>query len=136
MQSPVVLGNVGFFGKCRPSIIKKIKRLKAGWISRRHSKSSPDPNQPSGRELNPLAFAKLDRDHLIGNPVGRVQDISGFRQQDKISNQITDMGRSVAFHHVSECLDQALGGKTAVSQSEPVEQLVLTRRVPDGSEFR
>ena len=68
--------------------------------------------------------------------MGRVQDISGFRKQDKIPNQLACVGRSVVFHHVSERQDGCLAGKTAVPQSEPVEQLVLTRRLPDGSEIR
>jgi hypothetical protein len=133
---PEVLGNFGFVGELRPSLIEMVKGLKARWISRRHSVRSPHPHQPSERELNLPAFAKVNSDHLIWNPVGRVQDIPGFRQQDKIANQLACVGRSVAFHHVSECLDGPLGGKTAVPQSKPVEQLVLTRRLPDGYAVR
>jgi len=86
--------------------------------------------------MNPLTFAELDPDHLICNPVCRVQDISSLREQNKISNQVAYAGRSVAFHHVSECLDESLGGKTAAPQSKPVEQFVLTRRLPDGYAVR
>src|SRR5579864_431139 len=130
--SPEVLRDVRFVGEFCPSLIEMVKGLKARWISRRHSERSPHPHQPSGREMNLLTFAELDPDHLICNPVCRVQDISSLREQNKISNQVAYAGRSVAFHHVSECLDRSLGGKTAVPQSKPVEQLVLTRRLPDG----
>ena len=84
--------------------------------------------------MNLLTFPKANPDHLIRNPVCRVQDISCFRKQNKIPNHVACAAGSVAFHHVSECQDECLGGKTAVPQSEPVEQLVLTWRLPDGSE--
>jgi hypothetical protein len=86
VHSPEVLGNFGFVGELCPSLIEMVKGLKARWISRRHSERSPHPYQPSGRELDLLAFAEANHDHLIWNPVGWVQDIPGFRQQDKISN--------------------------------------------------
>jgi hypothetical protein len=134
--SPEVLRDVRFVGEFCPSLIEMVKGLKARWISKRHSERSPHPHQPSGRELNLLTFTKANPDHLICNPVCRVQDISSLREQNKISNQVAYAGRSVAFHHVSECLDGSLRGKTAVPQSKPVEQLVLTRRLPDGYAVR
>jgi hypothetical protein len=134
VHSPEVRWNFGFVGELRPRAIEMVNGLKASWVSRRHSERSPYPHQLSGKELSLRAFAKVNRDHLIRNPVGRVQDISGFRKQDKIPNQVACVGRSVAFHHVSKRLDGCLGGKTAVPQSEPVEQLVLTWRLKDGSE--
>ena len=135
MCSPEVLRDVRFVGEFCPSLIEMVKGLKARWISRRYSKRSPHPHQPSGRELNLVTFTKANPDHLIWNPVCRVQDISSLREQNKISDQVAYAGGSVAFHHVTKCLDGCLGGKTAVPQSKPVEQLVLTWRLPDGSEI-
>ena len=106
MRSPEELGDFGFVGELRPRLIEMINGLKARWISSGRPERSPDPNQPSGRELNLFTLAKANRDHLIWNPVGRVQDISGFREQNKIPNPVADVGGSVAFHHVSERLDR------------------------------
>src|ERR1700680_756267 len=79
-DSPEVRGDLGFVRAFRPRLIDMMKGLKACWIATRCPERSPNPHQISGEELNLLAFAKTNRDHLIGNPVWRVQYISGFGQ--------------------------------------------------------
>jgi hypothetical protein len=64
-----------------------------------------------------------------------VQYISGFGQQDKIANPVACVEGSVALHHVSERSNEYGGGKLAMPQSEPIEQRVLTLRLPDGREI-
>jgi len=134
-DSPEVRGDLGFVRAFRPRLIDMMKGLNACWIARRFPECSPNPHQISGEELNLLAFAKTNRDHLIGNPVCRMQYISGFGQQDKIPNPVAWVERSVAFQHVSERLNGCGGGELAVAQSEPIEQYVLTLSLPDGREI-
>ena len=86
--------------------------------------------------MNLLAFAQPNLDHLIGDPVCRVQYISRFREQDEIPDWITCVQRPIVFHHVSERLNRRPRGKTALPQREPIEQDVLTLRVPDRSQLR
>ena len=135
VYSPEVLGDFGLVGELRPRLIEMVNGLQARGISRRHLERSPYPHEPSRRELNLFTLAKANRDHLIWNPVCWVQDISSLREQNKIANPVAYVGGLVALHHVSERLDR-FGGQTALSQSEPVEQHVLTWSLPDGSEIR
>jgi hypothetical protein len=97
-----------------PRLIETIERLDAGWIRGRFSERPPRPYQTSRRELNLFAFAQANRDHLIWNPVCRVQKISSIRQKDKVANRVAGVERPVDFHHVPKCLGGRFGRNLAL----------------------
>jgi len=123
----------------RIGVREGVKRPLTFGIAGRHSKTPACPCQAFTSKANPSAVAEPNRDHLIAEPVRRVQKVPGFGQKDKLVRKVAVADHLLARRHITErairgsCSHSWVGtetGRMVSQQSRPVKNLLpFSRRL-------
>ena len=95
-------------------MLDRVKRLGTGRVAGCDSEDPRNPNQAHGRKLGPLAFSKVNGNHLVSCPMRGVQEVACVWQQDEIRDPVTVRDWPIAVRHVPESSNRRAGKELGI----------------------